>query len=107
MTDSMSRAAAPQAAPPDGGNDTGGASSGVDPARLARIRWRCRRGLLENDIVLARYLDARGGQLDEGEIGQLDRLLELPDNELWDLVAGRAAPRDAALQPLVAALREA
>jgi antitoxin CptB len=83
------------------------ASGGLDTTRLARIRWRCRRGMLENDLILARYLDARGGRLDESEIAQLDLLLELPDNELWDLVAGRAAPTDPALQPLVTALRDA
>jgi antitoxin CptB len=84
-----------------------GTSMGIDAARLARLRWRCRRGLLENDIILARYLDTRGSQLGESEIAQLDLLLELPDNELWDLVAGRAQPTDPALQPLVDALRDA
>ena len=37
----------------------------------------------------------------------LDRLLDLPDNELWDLLAGRTEPDDAALAPIVAALRAA
>ncbi|HLJ74461.1 MAG TPA: succinate dehydrogenase assembly factor 2, partial [Thermoanaerobaculia bacterium] len=32
----------------------------IDAARLRRIRWRCRRGMLENDLVLSRFLDARG-----------------------------------------------
>jgi len=89
------------------GIDAGGASIGLDAACLARMRWRCRRGMLENDIILTRYLDARGGHLDESEIAQLDLLLELPDNELWDLVAGRASPTDPVLQPLIDALRDA
>jgi antitoxin CptB len=87
--------------------DACGVSIGQNATRLARIRWRCRRGMLENDIILARYLDARGSHLDESEIAQLDLLLELPDNELWDLVAGRAQPTNRALQPLVDALRDA
>jgi antitoxin CptB len=77
----------------------------VDPTRLSRIRWRCRRGMLENDLVLARFLDARGGALSEREIAMLDALLELPDNTLWELVAGLAEPEDPAVAPLVAELR--
>lgn len=30
-----------------------------DPARRARLRWRSRRGLLENDLILSRFLDAQ------------------------------------------------
>jgi antitoxin CptB len=79
----------------------------LDKDRLNRIVWRCRRGLLENDIVLTRYLEARGALLTEDEIGMLDRLLDLPDNELWDIIAGRQQPADASVAPLVAALRNA
>jgi antitoxin CptB len=79
----------------------------LDRARLARIRWRCRRGMLENDIVLARFLDAQGATLAEDDIARLDALLDLPDGELWDLIAGRTDAPDAALMPLVAALRRA
>ena len=79
----------------------------LDQARFNRIAWRCRRGMLENDIVLTRYLAARGTSLTEDEIGMLDRLLDLPDNELWDIIAGRQQPADASVAPLVAALRNA
>jgi antitoxin CptB len=78
-----------------------------DPRRHARLRWRCRRGLLENDLILARFLDARGEAIDEDEVAALDRLLDLDDNELWDLLSGRTEPADATLRPLVAALRAA
>jgi succinate dehydrogenase flavin-adding protein (antitoxin of CptAB toxin-antitoxin module) len=63
--------------------------------------------MLENDLVLARFLDARGAALDAQEVAALLRLLDLPDHDLWDLIAGRAEPDDAALHPLVAALRAA
>ena len=76
-----------------------------DPRRLARVRWRCRRGMLENDLVLARFLAQRGDALTEDDVSMLDRLLELPDNELWDLIARRSEPRDASLAPLLEALR--
>ena len=76
-----------------------------DPRRLARVRWRCRRGMLENDLVLARFLAQRGDALTEDDVSTLDRLLELPDNELWDLISRRSEPRDASLAPLLEALR--
>jgi antitoxin CptB len=79
----------------------------MTPERWNRIRWRCRRGMLENDLVLSRFLVARGAQLSEDEIAMLDRLLDLSDNELWDLIAGREEPRDASVTPLLAMLRAA
>jgi antitoxin CptB len=79
----------------------------MDPTELARLRWRCRRGLLENDLILERFMEARGARISNDDVAGLDRLLRLSDNELWDLLAGRADPDDAALRPLVAALRAA
>jgi antitoxin CptB len=79
----------------------------MDATRLSRLRWRCRRGLLENDLVLSRFLDARGDRMTEAEADMLVRLLDLPDGELWDLVSGRAEPVDATLRPMVTALRAA
>ncbi len=72
---------------------------------LNRLRWRCRRGMLENDLILERFLDARGEAISDREIAALDRLLELSDNELWDLLSGRQEPEDAAVKPLLETLR--
>ena len=94
------------AAPAGGAPGSAAAAAPVhDPARLARIRWRCRRGLLENDIILARFLDARADGLDDATVAMLDRLLDLPDNDLWDLIAGRVEPDDASVRPLLDELR--
>jgi len=79
----------------------------LEQARLNRIRWRSRRGMLENDLVLTRFLDGRGGAISEDEVAMLDRLLDLSDNELWDLIAGRREPKDPAVAPLLAQLRAA
>jgi len=79
----------------------------LDATQLSRLRWRCRRGLLENDLILARFLDARGERMTEGEAVALGRLLELSDGELWDLLSGRAETDDGTLRSLVSALREA
>jgi antitoxin CptB len=92
--------------PAPAGADALHAPDRVDARRLARIRWRARRGMLENDLVLARFLDRRGADLTEAEIGALDRLLDLPDNELWDRICGRGE-RDATLQPMLDALSRA
>jgi antitoxin CptB len=78
--------------------------SAIDAVRLQRLRWRCRRGMLENDLLLTRFLDARGAALTDDELRALDALLDLADNDLWDLLAGRAAPADPTLAPLVAAM---
>jgi succinate dehydrogenase flavin-adding protein (antitoxin of CptAB toxin-antitoxin module) len=63
--------------------------------------------MLENDLILARFLDARGDGMTEAEAAQLSQLLDLGDGELWKLLSGRAEPADATLCPLVAALRAA
>ncbi len=77
----------------------------VTRTELNRLRWRCRRGMLENDLILTRFLDLRGEGITDQEVVALDRLLELSDNELWDLLAGRQEPVDAAVIPLLDALR--
>jgi antitoxin CptB len=55
-----------------------------------RLRWRCRRGLLELDIVLGRFVERHYATLDEAEREAFDALLDMPDNPLWDMIAGRA-----------------
>jgi len=77
----------------------------ITSRELSRLRWRCRRGLLENDLILARFLDLRGNAISEPELSGLDRLLDLSDNELWDLLSGRLEPEDAAMRPLLETLR--
>ena len=66
-----------------------------------RLRWKCRRGLLELDIVLQRYL------LRHPDDASLSELLDLPDNDLWDIVAGRSDQYESHLKEVVARLRVA
>jgi antitoxin CptB len=63
--------------------------------------------MLENDLLLARFLDRRGDALSAAEAAALDRALDLPDNELWDLIAQRRECADPALAPIIDALRAA
>jgi antitoxin CptB len=60
-----------------------------------RLRWRARRGLLENDILIGRFLDREGERLDAADLQALDALLALPDNELLDLLLARKDPAGA------------
>jgi len=69
-----------------------------------RIRWRCRRGLLELDLVLEAFLARGYGRLDAGERALFDELLEYPDGELLDLALGRREP-EARYRALVDLLR--
>ena len=78
----------------------------ADPARRARLRWRARRGLLENDLVLARFFERHEAALTDDDVAGLDALLELPDNELLDLILGRAEPQGPLAEPAVARVLE-
>ena len=75
-----------------------------DPTRRARLRWRSRRGLLENDLILTRFLDANEIDMTDDEVDALTRLLDLSDNDLLDLLLARTEPADALAQSNVNAL---
>ena len=64
-------------------------SSILDPALLSRIRWRCRRGLLELDIVLRRFIEAHYANLSVSERQIFEEFLDMPDNPLWDMISRR------------------
>ena len=67
----------------------------VGETELRRLRWRARRGLLENDLLLGRFLDRHGDRLGIDEVHALEAILDLPDNELLDLLLARKDPRGA------------
>jgi antitoxin CptB len=67
---------------------SGGAHQ-ADEARRRRLRWRARRGLLENDLVMTRFFDRFESSLTDEDVAGLDRLLDLGDGELLDLILGR------------------
>jgi succinate dehydrogenase flavin-adding protein (antitoxin of CptAB toxin-antitoxin module) len=75
----------------------------VDRVARERLKWKCRRGLLELDLVLERYLERHGVQ--EAEAAPFGELLELPDNDLWEIVCGRSDRFDARCRDIVARLR--
>jgi antitoxin CptB len=66
--------------------------SAVDRHELSRLRWRCRRGLLENDLLIERFFFLHGPTLTAAQARALSALMELGDNELLDLLLGRTEP---------------
>ena len=66
--------------------------SAVDRHELSRLRWRCRRGLLENDLLIERFFTLHEATLTGTQAQALAALMELGDNELLDLLLGRTEP---------------
>ena len=69
------------------------APASLDPVSLERIRWRCRRGLLELDIVLGCFIE-HYASLDTQQQAVFDSLLDLPDTSLWDMISGKLPALD-------------
>ena len=74
-------------------------------AQLARVRWRCRRGMRELDQLLLEYVDGRFGSAAPRERDAFARLLELPDPDLFGYLVGRAEVPEEALRDVVARIR--
>jgi len=71
-----------------------------------RLKWRSRRGLLELDLVFERFW-AREPGLDPEEARALERVLAMADNDLLDLVMGRAETKDPGIRAMLERLRAA
>jgi len=69
--------------------------SSLTELERTRLRWRARRGLLENDLIITRYLDAYETQLTDDDVDALAQLFELGDNDLLDLLLARKEPEGA------------
>jgi len=74
--------------------------------QLSRLRWFCRRGMKELDVMLSRYLDEQWPQAPESERAAFDRLLECQDPELWDWLSGRSLPGEKDLADVVSRIRK-
>ena len=74
--------------------------------RINRLKWHCRRALLELDLVFARFWERHEGDLGEADEAVLEDLLALEDHDLWALVSGRTMAASAEQAAMVARLRE-
>lgn len=64
----------------------------VDARALSKLRWRCRRGLLENDLFVERFFARHEATLTENQAQALLALMDLSDNDLLDLLLARKEP---------------
>ncbi|NYT38369.1 succinate dehydrogenase assembly factor 2 [Allopusillimonas soli] len=62
----------------------------LSESERARLRWRARRGLLENDLIITRFLDRYESDLTDEDVSALSLLFDMGDNELLDVLLERA-----------------
>ena len=62
----------------------------LDERALSRLQWSCRRGLVENDLFIQRFFDSHAAQLTLRQARGLQQLMDLPDNDLLDLLLRRS-----------------
>lgn len=77
----------PDALPPEGGDTP------LGERELSRLKWRCRRGLLENDLFIERYFQRYEVTLTVRDAAGLSALMDLADNDLLDLLLRRTEPK--------------
>ena len=65
----------------------------IDERALSKLRWRCRRGLLENDLFIEKFFTKHASALTVRQAEALGVLMELSDNDLLDLLLGRKQPQ--------------
>jgi antitoxin CptB len=78
----------------------------LDERHFDRLRWRCRRGLLELDVVLKNFLDQGYASLTSAEQEAFDKLLVVPDNILWAYLQGSENPPEKELSQIVSKIRK-
>ena len=66
----------------------------IDERTLSKLKWRCRRGLLENDLFIERFFAKHEARLTMRHAAALNELMDLGDNDLLDLLLRRREPQD-------------
>ena len=74
---------------------------------LAELKWRCRRGMLELDILLNGYLEKRFSTLSPEQNEAFNTLLDYPDQVLFDLLMGKMQSSDAGINSLITDIQAA
>jgi antitoxin CptB len=76
----------------------------IDARSLSKLKWRCRRGLLENDLFIERFFARHEATLTETQAQGLRTLMDLSDNDLLDLLLRRTEPAGGLDRPEVHAV---
>ena len=74
---------------------------------MSRLRWRCRRGMLELDLLLQGFLDNGYAELDEAQQQRFVDLLELPNQELFESLLSAEEPEKKQFSHVIAKIRHA
>jgi antitoxin CptB len=73
----------------------------LDARSLSRLKWRCRRGLLENDLFIERFFRHHEETITTRQAAGLQALMDLSDNDLLDLLLARREPEGEIQRPEV------
>lgn len=73
---------------------------------IARLKWACRRGMLELDVLLGDFLDSAYCDLDDKDKSLFISLLDSPDPDLFAWLMGKTQPEDASLIKIVDMIRK-
>ena len=71
----------------------------IDERALSKLKWRCRRGLLENDLFIERFFQRHERELTVRQANALNGLMDLSDNDLLDLLLRRKEPEGVLATP--------
>jgi antitoxin CptB len=74
-------------------------------ARISRLRWRCRRGMKELDVLLERFIDRHQTRLAAGEWPEFEALLETEDDRLWQWLRDPASVSGGPYSALLESIR--
>ena len=72
----------------------------------SQLRWRCRRGMLELDILLNGFIEKQYSQLGVEQKNILNQVLDYPDQLLYDLLLGHMESSDNSVSELITAIRQ-
>ena len=75
-------------------------------AELRRLVWRCRRGLLELDLILQNFVNTEFKQLDFDELIAFNALLDWPDNDFWDVINHPEVINDCVMLSLITKIKQ-
>ncbi len=67
-------------------------NAALSTTEMNRLKWRCRRGLLENDLIIERFFRRHESNLTRDQARGLEALMALADNDLLDLLLRRREP---------------
>ena len=75
--------------------------------RIRRLRWMCRRGMKELDILLDSFLRRNDSQLQNGDFQAFEQFLNEEDDHLWTWLQGNDEPDNPDYQALIRIIRRA